>query len=124
MIYIRSKSFLQIFAQAFHEIRESYEVTKIEGDQATFPDSDIPEMRTALTDLAINSKELTFRLLRAIAISLDQEKDFFVRCHRKMFTPSCISKLRSLYYPAISGPVEPGVVRCGEHSGKIAYHIH
>ena len=44
--------------------------------------------------------------------------------HRKMFTPSCISKLRSLYYPAISGPVEPGVVRCGEHSGKITSHIY
>ena len=34
-------------------------------------------MRTALTDLAINSKELTFRLLRAIAISLDQETHEF-----------------------------------------------
>ena len=104
-------------SQAFHEIRESYEVTKIEGKHAIFPDDSVPGMRSALTDLATQSRELTFRLLRALALSLNQEKEFFVRCHNKMFTPECITKLRSLYYPAISGPVEPGVVRCGEHSG-------
>ena len=104
--------------KAFHEIRESFEVTKIEGKHATFPDKDVPGMRTALTGLATQSKELTFRLLRAIAMSLGQDKEFFVRCHKKMFTPECITKLRSLHYPPITGAVQPGVVRCGEHSGK------
>ena len=108
--------------QAFHEIRESYEVTKIEGEQALFPDKDVPGMRSALTELAIQSRELTFRILRALAVSLDQEKEFFVRCHGKMFTPDSITKLRSLYYPAITGRVKPGVVRCGEHSGKTIFY--
>ena len=107
----------QPFLKAFHEIRESYEVTKIEGQHATFPDDDVPGMRKALTDLASQSKELTFRLLRSIAMSLGQDKEFFVRCHQKIFTPECITKLRSLYYPPITGTVQPGVVRCGEHSG-------
>ena len=75
-------------------------------------------MRSALTKLATQSRELTFRILRALAVSLNQEKEFFVRCHGKMFSPDSITKLRSLYYPAITGPVQPGVVRCGEHSGK------
>ena len=78
-------------------------------------------MRKALTDLASQSKELTFRLLRSIAMSLGQDKEFFVRCHQKIFTPECITKLRSLYYPPITGTVQPGVVRCGEHSGM--YHF-
>ena len=110
-----------MYIQAFHEIRESYEVTKIEGEHAIFPDKDVPGMRSALTELAIQSRELTFRILRALAVSLHQETEFFVRCHGKMFTPDCITKLRSLYYPAITGPVQPGVVRCGEHSGKIHF---
>ena len=74
-------------------------------------------MRPALTTLAEQSRELTFRLLRAIALSLGQEKEFFVNCHQ-LFTPRGISKIRSIYYPPINGNVEPGVVRCGEHSGK------
>ena len=75
-------------------------------------------MRTALTHLAKQSRELTFRLLRCIALSLGVEKEFFVKCHQ-IFTPKGITKLRSIYYPPINIPVEPGVVRCGEHSGKI-----
>ena len=94
-------------------------MTKIKGELAIFPDNDVPGMRSALIDLATHSKELTFRLLRAIAISLNQDKEFFVQCHKKMFTTDCITKLRSLYYPAITGPVKPGVVRCGEHSGTV-----
>ena len=109
---------MYISTKVFHEIRESYEVTKIKGEQAIFPDDMVPGMRDALTDLAIQSRELTFRLLRALAFSLNLPKEFFVRCHSMMFTPESITKLRSLYYPAITGPVEPGVVRCGEHSGK------
>ena len=107
-----------LYLQAFHEIRESYEVTKVEGDQALFPDDSVPGMRSALTGLAIQSKELTFRLLRSIALSLGQKQEFFVQSHR-IFTPHGITKLRSLYYPAINCPIEPGVIRCGEHSGKI-----
>ena len=92
-------------------------MTKVEGDQALFPDQLVPEMRPALTSLAKQSRELAFRLLRAIALSLGQEREFFVKCHQ-IFTEHGISKLRSIYYPPINGNVEPGVVRCGEHSGR------
>ena len=92
-------------------------MTQIDGDKALFPDELVPKMRPALTTLAKQSRELTFRLLRAIALSLGQDKEFFVNCHQ-LFTPRGISKLRSIYYPPINGKVEPGVVRCGEHSGK------
>ena len=73
-------------------------------------------MRSSVIELAVQSRELSFRLLRAIALSLNLPREFFVKCH-DMFTPDCMTKLRSLYYPPINGPVEPGVVRCGEHSG-------
>ena len=108
--------------QASHEIRECFEVTKVEGDQALFPDKFVPGMRPALTGLAKQSRELTFRLLRSIALSLGQEKDYFVKCHQ-IFTPNGISKLRSIYYPPINGTIVPGVVRCGEHSGPIVFKI-
>jgi len=98
------------------EIRESWEVTKIEGELATFPDQQVPEMRDNLTKLARQSRELTFRLLRALAISLNLNPEYFVEREKMMFTPKCITKLRSLYYPPIEGPVQPGVIRCGEHT--------
>ena len=92
-------------------------MTRIEGEEAAFPDESVAAMRAALTELAMKSKELTFRLLRAIALSLNQPMDFFVKCHDKIFTRDNTTKLRSIWYPAIDGSVGSKVVRCGEHSG-------
>ena len=89
----------------------------MDGDDALFPDQFVPGMRPALTGLAKQSKEISHRLLRSIALALGLEKEFLVKCHR-IFTHHGITKLRSLYYPPINVPIEPGVVRCGEHSGK------
>ena len=104
--------------QINHEVRESWEVTRIEGDLATFPDESVPELRPNLTDLAVKSKELSFRLMRALALALNLEQEYFVDRTSQIFTGDCVTKLRSLYYPALEGKVESGWIRCGEHTGE------
>ena len=98
-------------------------MTRIEGEQSVFPDDSVPDLRIALTELAVQSRDLTFRLLRAMALSMNQPREFFVKYHTKIFSSQCVTNLRSIYYPAINGSVEPGVVRCGEHSGTISYIV-
>jgi len=99
------------------ELRESYDVTKIEGSLATFPDDKVPELRPCLTTLAIKSKELSFRILRGLALALNLDQEYFIVREKLMFTTQCNTKLRSIYYPAIQdSDVKPGVVRCGEHT--------
>jgi len=98
------------------EIRETYDVTRIEGKDAIFPDDIVPNMRPSLEDLIMKSTELTFRILRALALSLGLEQEYFVEREKDMFTDNCHSKLRSLHYPPITEAVTAGVVRCGEHT--------
>ena len=48
-------------------------------------------------------------------------KDFFVQCHQGILGPTSISKLRSIFYPAIPENIKEQftkdqIVRCGEHS--------
>jgi len=98
------------------EMRESYDVTKIEGSLATFPDEMVPGMRVSHVALAEKSKELTFRILRAIALSLNVDQEYFVDNQKLVFNPGSITDLRSIYYPPLQGGVEPGILRCGEHT--------
>ena len=88
--------------QAFQEIRESFDV----GDltyESYFPDDLVPEYRPHLKTVAAHLTALKSRILRALALSLGLEKEFFIDCHKNVFRQGNLSTLRSLYYPAIKG---------------------
>jgi len=104
-------------SKAVHEVREAFEVTRISGPDAKFPDNEAPELRPCLTKLAQETKTLAFRILKSLALGLGLDQDFFVLCHQEILGPKSISKLRSIYYPALSKiDLVSGHVRCGEHS--------
>jgi len=109
--------------KATHEEREAFEVTRITGKDARFPDSEIPQLRPALTQLAQDTKKLAYRILKALALAMNLPQDYFVDCHQHILGPQSISKLRSIYYPPITKAIEEKmaleksqIVRCGEHS--------
>ena len=55
--------------------------------------------------------------MKSLALGLGLDQDFFVLCHQEILGPKSISKLRSIYYPALSKiDLVSGHVRCGEHS--------
>lgn len=98
------------------ELREAFDVCRVD-EKATFPDSLVPKWRGQFSTLAENLKLLTRRLLKALALSLDLDPEFFVRCHRNLLKQGNWSILRSLFYPPIQQDrVKPGTIRCAEHS--------
>ena len=104
--------------KASYEYREAFEVSRIDPN-AQFPDDQVPELRPALTNLAMATKKLSLRILKALALGLGLDEHLFVNCHEKtLLSPRSISKLRSIYYPPIlEVDQEKGkLVRCGEHS--------
>ena len=58
-----------------------------------------------IKDVTGRLKELTWRLLRSLALSLGLEQEYFVNCHQKILEDDGgnWSVMRSLYYPAITG---------------------
>ena len=105
-----------ISSQATHELREAYDVTSI-ASNALFPDALAPKLRPNLTSLAEATRELGMLLLRALALSLGQDKDYLTSRHERVLGKENWSKIRSLFYPPVeASQIRPGVVRCGEHS--------
>ena len=68
--------------KATHEEREAFEVTRINGENAKFPDSEIPDLRPSLTQLALDTKKLAYRILKALALSMELPVNYFVNCHQ------------------------------------------
>ena len=88
--------------QATHEMRESYDVNQV-AEEGKFPDQLVPELRGCFKEISGRLVELTLRMVRTLAVSLDLPEDYFVRCHSKMLRAGNASKMRSLFYPAIKG---------------------
>ena len=109
---------LSPFLQTIREIRESWDLTRIEGENAAFPDELVQEFKHDIVALAQKSRELSFRLMRSLALALGLDQEYFVEESSQMFTRNSHTKLRSLHYPAIQKDIEPGWIRCGEHTGE------
>ena len=87
------------------------------SEDALFPDHVLPELRSNLTNLANQTKNLSKVLLRCISLALGQNQSFFQSNHSRVLGSNNASKIRSLFYPRIdSQDLKPGLVRCGEHS--------
>uniref|UniRef100_A0A3Q2TLH6 Si:dkey-10o6.2 n=1 Tax=Fundulus heteroclitus TaxID=8078 RepID=A0A3Q2TLH6_FUNHE len=91
-----------------------------------WPSSDaVAGFREIHTSFFQRCKELSLRVLRVMALSLDLDPDVFLHAHRfigSMFSTLSQSDengttLRSLFYPPVkSAMAKEGQLRCGEHS--------
>ena len=52
------------------EYRESFDISHLSGSCAIFPDEDVAEFRPVMIKLAKMTKELAFRFLKSLGLSL------------------------------------------------------
>ncbi len=71
--------------------------------EVPFPDVAMPEVRSMFNKVGAALVPLALRFLRALALSLDLDREFFAERHRLMIGKGSAAKLRSLYYPPIDG---------------------
>ncbi|KAK4308508.1 hypothetical protein Pmani_019793 [Petrolisthes manimaculis] len=98
------------------ELHESYYLKCMKT--GTFPDEEVPELRSHMTTLYDSCLQLVPRLLTAIALALDQERDFFTLNHQKLQTMSACntSTMRLNFYPPVPPNTPEKSVRCGTHT--------
>ena len=81
-------------SKATHEVREAFEVIRMTPN-AAFSDTKAPELQPTLAQLAIDTKKLSDRILKALAYALNlEDEEFFVNKHHGMDHAMYISKLR------------------------------
>ena len=88
--------------QATQELRESLDVNDV-SDGSPFPDAVAPGLRPMFRGLRAALVPLALRVLRSLALSLGLDRDFFALRHRRVIDRGNCSKMRSLYYPPITG---------------------
>ena len=94
--------YVNLYFQAFHELRESLDIIELQKDTA-FPSGQVPECKEVFRKVGSSLVTLTYRVLTSLALALGQEKEFFGSCHRGLLAGGNCSKLRSLHYPPIEG---------------------
>lgn len=101
----------------FKDLKEGFNYCPASFSQP-FPDQEVPEFRTAVTDLFNATIPLHHRVLEIMARGLKLENpQFFVERHQFVGTSKCQTTLRTLYYPSLADiEVKEDQVRCGEHS--------
>ncbi|XP_069680801.1 uncharacterized protein [Periplaneta americana] len=95
------------------EMRHTFNITWLDRQ---LPESEVPGFQAAVISLAQDFQKLAALLLRALALSLDLQAEYFLNSHRNMFHEGNSSCMRLLYYPPFGAPPTPGVTRCGEHA--------
>ncbi|XP_054631675.1 uncharacterized protein LOC129181052 [Dunckerocampus dactyliophorus] len=99
------------------DLKESFNMTSLHPD-IKWPSPEIAagfqETQTAFFQ---RCKELSLRILKVMAHSLDLDPDVFLGAHRWIGTDDNTTTLRSLYYPPVKRELaKEGQLRCGEHS--------
>ncbi|XP_066540740.1 uncharacterized protein [Hoplias malabaricus] len=98
------------------DLKEAFNITSLLPD-IEWPSEGVGEFRDVHVSFFLRCKELSWRVLRVMALSLGIEVDIFLKEHRHIGSPENESTLRSLYYaPVKSTSVKEGQLRCGEHS--------
>uniref|UniRef100_UPI0037E93394 uncharacterized protein n=1 Tax=Semicossyphus pulcher TaxID=241346 RepID=UPI0037E93394 len=98
------------------DLKESFNVASLHPD-IKWPSGAVKSFQEIQTSFFQRCKELSLRVLRVIAHSLDLDPEVFFSAHRYIGTNENGSTLRSLYYPPVnSEEAKEGQVRCGEHS--------
>ncbi|KAK3856573.1 hypothetical protein Pcinc_037115 [Petrolisthes cinctipes] len=98
------------------EIRESFYLKYMET--GIFPVEEVPELKSHMTALYDACLQLIPRLLTAMSLALDLERDFFTLNHQKLQTMSSCnsSTMRLNYYPPVPPNTPEKSIRCGTHT--------
>ncbi|XP_024136900.1 UPF0676 protein C1494.01 [Oryzias melastigma] len=96
------------------DLKEAFNISSLDPD-IKWPSKHFEEIHTSFFQLC---KELSLRVLKVVALSLNLEPDVFLSAHKFIGTSSKNSTtLRSLYYPPLNSKnAKEGQLRCGEHS--------
>ncbi|XP_077592810.1 uncharacterized protein LOC144210186 [Stigmatopora nigra] len=96
------------------DLKEAFNLTSLNPDIKW---SSLKGFRESQTTFYYRCKELSLRILRVIAHSLDVDPQVFLNAHRQLDTDGNLTTLRSLYYPPVNGRLaKEGQLRCGAHS--------
>ncbi|XP_061678342.1 uncharacterized protein LOC133502035 isoform X2 [Syngnathoides biaculeatus] len=99
------------------DLKEAFNLSSLHPD-IKWPTSEAQAgLRETQTAFFHRCKELSLRVLRVMAHSLDVDPDVFLNAHRLIGTDENGTTLRSLYYPPVRSELaKEGQLRCGEHS--------
>ncbi|XP_019750315.1 UPF0676 protein C1494.01-like [Hippocampus comes] len=99
------------------DLKEAFNLTSLHPD-IKWPSSEAaPGFQETQMTFFHRCKELSLRILRVMALSLDVDPDIFLNAHRLIGTEENYTTLRSSYYPPVnSEQAKEGQLRCGEHS--------
>ncbi|XP_067675655.1 uncharacterized protein [Haliotis asinina] len=96
------------------DLKEAFNFTP--GHDGLWPEEPV-EFESTFVSFHADCTRLTERILDVLSIGLKLQDRYYLReCHNLMGKKGGATTLRSLYYPALSGSMKPGQVRCGEHS--------
>uniref|UniRef100_A0A672J0G3 Si:dkey-10o6.2 n=1 Tax=Salarias fasciatus TaxID=181472 RepID=A0A672J0G3_SALFA len=99
------------------DLKEAFNVSLLRPDIKWPSSGGLQDFQEVQCSFFQRCKELSLRVLRVIAITLDFHPDVFLSTHRLIGTEENGTTLRSLFYPpAKSETVKEGQLRCGEHS--------
>ncbi|XP_072322470.1 uncharacterized protein [Scyliorhinus torazame] len=97
------------------DLKEAFNVSTLSS--LNWPVNHQPEFRECVESFFKTCQLLSVRILKAFALGLGLEGDFFINKHKYMSCNQNQTTLRSLYYPSIhKSSVKSQQIRCGEHS--------
>ncbi|XP_046551295.1 2-oxoglutarate-dependent dioxygenase htyE-like [Haliotis rubra] len=101
------------------DLKESFNYTSYDGPiDIQWPVS-VLGMGAAYDEFYEQSTKLSLRILDVISLCIGfSDRNFLRNCHQSFGSRKSPGTLRSLYYPPLpaSASIEPGQLRCGEHS--------
>ncbi|XP_072554273.1 uncharacterized protein [Paramormyrops kingsleyae] len=99
------------------DLKEAFNITSLHPDAAWPAEDVVPGFRQTIESFFMRCKDLSLRVLRVMALSLDIDVDIFVNSHKGIGSDLNKSTLRILHYPPVRHEmVKEGQLRCGEHS--------
>lgn len=97
------------------DLKEAFNTRLLQPD-IKWPE-DVVGFRERQVSFFTRCKELSLRVLKLMARSLELDPDVFVREHQHIGTDKNGTTLRTLFYPPVqSEQAKEGQLRCGEHS--------
>ncbi|XP_061630084.1 uncharacterized protein si:dkey-10o6.2 isoform X1 [Phyllopteryx taeniolatus] len=96
------------------DLKESFNLTSLNPDIKWSTSVGFRETQAVFFQ---RCKELSLRILKVIAHSLDVDPDIFLSAHRHIENDENLTTMRSLYYPPVKRELaKEGQLRCGQHS--------
>ncbi|XP_077453153.1 uncharacterized protein LOC144071701 [Stigmatopora argus] len=99
------------------DLKEAFNLSSLHPDIKWPTSKEVAGFQDIQTAFFHRCTELSRRVLRVMAHSLDLDPDIFLNAHRQIGSDENGTTLRSLYYPPVKSELaKDGQLRCGEHS--------